>query len=94
MRAVNSYAASNISATTAAFNLAGGLYGIDYIASWSSGSYTLQKLAGDGSTYVNAATAFSANGYTSVNLAPGEYKLLKTGSPTAAYIQIVRIPGD
>ena len=52
MRAVDSYLASNISADTQPFPLGGGLYGIDYIATWSAGSVTLERLSGDGSTYV------------------------------------------
>jgi hypothetical protein len=92
MRSGDSFSASNISADTAAFPLAGGLYGIDYIGSnW--GTVTLQKLAGDASTYVTAATAFAANGYTTVNLAPGKYKLA-VSSATAVYVQIVRIPSE
>jgi hypothetical protein len=93
MRAVDSYLASNISATTSPFTLAGGNYGIDYIATWSSGSVTLERLAGDGSTYVTVATAFAANGYISVYLPPGTYQLVVDTS-TAVYVQIVRIPSE
>ena len=65
---------SNIGSTTAAFSLSGGVYGVDVIGS-TFGTVTLQKLAADGSTYVTAATAFAANGYATVSLPAGTYKL-------------------
>jgi hypothetical protein len=93
MRACDGYFAENIAATTAAFPLMGGLYGIDYIATWGGGSVTLQKLAGDGSTYVTAATAFAANGYVTVDLPSGTYKLV-VATATGAYVNVRRIPGE
>jgi hypothetical protein len=36
----------------------------------------LQRLAADGANYVTALTAFSADGYASVNLPGGTYQLL------------------
>lgn len=65
---------TNISATTAAFTLGGGTYQITVKGS-TFGTVTLQVLAGDGSTWLTAATAFSADGATSVNLGPGSYRL-------------------
>ena len=47
---------SNISATTAAFELRGGVYTIDALFT-GAGSVTLQRLGPDGSTYLTAATA-------------------------------------
>ena len=99
MRARDSYSASNISATTSAFTLAGGLYGIDYAATWGGGSVTLQKLAGDGSTYVTVQLAdgfdaiWSSNGFDLAQLPPGTYKLA-VATATAVYVQINRIPGE
>lgn len=93
MRARDSYTASNIAATTAAFTLAGGLYGVDASATFGGGSITLQKLAGDGSTYVTALTAFSAAGYATVNLPPGTYKIA-IATASAVYVTITRIPGE
>lgn len=90
-RADEGYAASNISSTTATFRLVGGLYGIDYVATWGGGSVTLQKLAGDGTTYVTAATAFSANGYATAYLAPGVYRLA-VATASAVYVVIDRVP--
>ena len=41
---------TNISADTEVFNLAGGKYGMSAVATWKSGSLTLQILAADEST--------------------------------------------
>lgn len=65
---------SNVGATTAAFALRGGLYGISCHAS-TYGTVTLQVLAGDGSTWLTAATAFSADGYETAYLMPGSYRV-------------------
>ena len=78
---------SNISATTAAFNLKGGQYGITVSATFGGGSVTLQKLAADGSTYVTALTAFSAAGFVSAYLPPGTYKVA-VATATAVYVEI------
>ena len=64
----------NINATTAAFNLDGGKYCIDVIAS-TFGTVTLQRLGPDGSTYLTALNAFSANGTANADLPPGQYKV-------------------
>jgi hypothetical protein len=82
---------SNISANTSAFTLAGGKYGVSYSATWGGGSVTLQALGPDGSTYLTAATAFSANGYSTVDLAPGQYRFAVT-TATAIYLAVARIP--
>lgn len=85
------YTASNIAATTANFRLAGGLYGMDVVATFGGGSVTLQKLAADASSYVTAATAVTAAGYTTVYLAPGLYRLL-VATASAIYVKIDRVP--
>jgi len=89
----DTYAASNISATTAALVLTGGRYGIDYVASWLGGSVTLQKLAGDHVTWVTAATAWLANGYAVVDIPGGTYRLLVVSS-SSIYVTITRIQGE
>ena len=81
---------SNIAATTAAFTLRGGSYGIDVSATFGGGSVTLQKLSGDGTTYVTCLTAFSAAGYASVNLPSGTYRVA-IATATAVYVQITSI---
>lgn len=81
---------SNISATTAAFTLRGGQYGIDVIAT-GAGTVTLEKLSGNGSTYVTALTAFSTTaGYATVNLPSGTYRIA-IATFTAVYVQITSI---
>jgi hypothetical protein len=66
---------SNIAATTAAFNLDGGKYGVSCVATFGGGSVTLQVLAQDGVTWLPALTAFTANGYASVDLLPASYRV-------------------
>lgn len=81
---------SNIAATTAAFALRGGNYGITVSATFGPGSVTLQRLAPDGSSYVTCVTAFSAAGYASANLPSGTYRLTVV-TTTAIYADIVSI---
>jgi len=81
---------SNISATTAAFQLRGGLYGVTVSATFGGGSVTLQRLAADGTTYVTCLTAFSAAGYSTANLPPGTYKFT-VATATAIYADITAI---
>ncbi len=81
---------ANIAATPTAFQLRGGVYGITASATWGGGSVTLQKLSGDGSTYITVLTAFTASGYASVSLPPGTYRLL-VATATAIYVEIVQI---
>lgn len=78
---------SNIAATTASFDLHGGQYGVMVSATFSSGSVTLQRLALDLTTYVTVLTAFSANGYATVNLPSGTYRLT-VATATAIYAEI------
>lgn len=64
----------NISATTAAFHLFGGQYGVLVKAS-TYGTVTLQVLAEDGTTWLTALTAFSADGVSLGNLPDGMYRV-------------------
>lgn len=81
---------SNVSTTQGPFKLNGGTYGLSVVATWNSGSVTLEMLAADGSTYIPALAAFSANGYGAVALPPGQYKLV-VASATGVYMAIARI---
>lgn len=81
---------SGISATPASFVLRGGQYGVTAKGTWGGGSLTLQRLAKDGSSYVTCLTAFSADGYASVNLPSGTYRLL-IATATAIYVDVVAI---
>jgi microcystin-dependent protein len=95
MRAQENQQFSNISATTAAFALLGGTYGVDVVATFGGGSVKLQRLAADQSTYlsVSAATDFSAAGYVTVQLAPGTYRFT-IATATACYANLGRVPGE
>jgi len=78
---------SNIAGTPGAFDLPSGQYGVLVSATWGGGSATLQKLSPDGTTYVTCLTAFSANGYATVNLPAGTYKLT-IATATGVYAEI------
>lgn len=94
MRATDGYTASNISATTAVFPLAGGKYAVDYTATWGSGgTVTLEKRTALATTFVTVATAFAADGFVVLDLPAGDYKLV-VATATAAYVGIKRIPGE
>ena len=66
---------SNIGATTAPFTLAGGRYGVAVIG-LTFGTVTLEVLGPDGTTYLTALTAFSANGIQVADLSSGTYKVV------------------
>jgi hypothetical protein len=87
---VESVVFKNVAATQGPFTLRGGSYGVSAIATWGGGSLTLQRLADDGATYVTCLTAFSANGYASVNLPAGTYQFA-IATATAVYCDITSI---
>lgn len=86
----NSASYSNISATTAAFTLPAGNYGVTVTATFGGGSVTLQRLAADASTYVTCLTAFTAAGYATVLLPSGSYKFA-VATATGVYVDISSI---
>jgi hypothetical protein len=95
MRATDSFVASNISASSPAFSLHGGLYAITAVATWNSSGWTLQRYAADGTTLVTVMTEFTANFYGTIDLPYGKYILtMASGSPSVGYIEIVRVPGE
>ena len=81
----------NISATTAAFELYGGRFGIMAHGTWSAGSATLEILADDNMTWLTAATALTADGTALVDLPPGQYRWA-VATATALYLSLVRVP--
>lgn len=85
---------SNISASTAPFQLAGGKYGVIVTANFAAygGQVTLQGIGPDGVTPITALASFSANGYATVDLSPGLYEFL-LASPIAVYASVWRIGG-
>jgi hypothetical protein len=93
VRAVDGANFQNISATTAAFQLDGGRYGVDTVATFGGGSVTLQKLGADGSTWITALTAFSAAGFNAADLPAGSYRVA-IATASGVYVCIRRIPTD
>jgi hypothetical protein len=96
MRAIDAAnLASNVSASTAAFSLRGGKYGVSVVATFGGGSVKLQRLGPDGSTYlsVSSGTDFSANGYATVDLPSGNYRWT-IATASAVYAELTRIPGE
>lgn len=65
---------SNIGSTSSTFTLAGGVYSVEVVGA-TFGTVTLQKLSIDGSTYNTCGSAFAANGFQTLTLPPGTYKL-------------------
>lgn len=65
---------SNASATGDSVVWGGGRGVFCATATWGGGSVTLQYLGPDGSTYVTAATALTANGLVSFELPPGRIR--------------------
>jgi hypothetical protein len=84
---------TNISATPASFSLRGGLYGVTSKGTWGGGSATLQRLAADNATYATCLTAIAADGYATVQLPPGTYRVL-IATATAVYLDIIAIATD
>jgi hypothetical protein len=84
---------TNIAATPASFSLRGGLYAVTAKGTWGGGSATLQRLAPDNATYVTVMAAFTVDGFATVNLVPGTYRLL-IATATAVYLDIIAIATD
>lgn len=82
---------NNISATPVNFQLGGGSYEVDVVATFGGGSVTLKKQAEDGVTFAPVLTPFTANGIQLVDLAPGTYQLTIV-TATGVYARIIRIP--
>ena len=85
---VENFPFSNISATTAAFTLRGGNYGVTCHATFGGGNVVLQRLATDAASWVNVITAMTADGYASANLPSGSYRLAIT-TATGVYCDVV-----
>lgn len=91
MTATESHQFANISATTSAFGLYGGKYGLTAAATWGGGNVQLQTLADDSSTWLNVGSSITANGFTTFDLPPGQYRFAVT-TATAVYLAISTIP--
>jgi hypothetical protein len=83
---------SNISATTAAFTLKGGVYSLTTKATSYGTTVQLQVLALDGVTWLNESVNITADGVTTyTNLPPGQYRINISGA-TGLYADLVRVP--
>lgn len=99
MRSTDANIAVAAVATSAAFDLKGGLYAIVVHANSGSGlTGGLQVLSADGSNYVACATARAhVSGYETVYLAAGTYKWVISGSAGGSEsfdFAISRVPGE
>lgn len=90
MSATQTIQFSNISATTAAFALLGGTYGLTLSATFGGGNVQLQTLSLDGVTWINIGSAASANSVNDFTLTPGQYRFVVT-TATAVYISLCKI---
>jgi hypothetical protein len=86
----NTFTLQNASATGGSFELTGGLYLLECVAI-NYGSVTLQKLGPDATTWLTAATAFTANGTETASLTRGTYRWAVATS-TGVYTQLGRCP--
>lgn len=75
---------SNASATSSAAIWGGGRGIFSAVATWGGGSVTLQYLGPDGSTWIAAATALTANGLVAFELPPGQIRAA-VATATAVY---------
>lgn len=91
--AVDGFGFSNIAASTSAFKLKGGRYGVTAAATFGGGSVKLQRLTLDGSTYVSMASAgdFTAAGGSILDLPPGTYRFT-IATASAVYAEVQGIP--
>jgi len=89
--ATQSFQFSNISATTAQFNVKGGKYGLTVTATFGGGNVQLQTLSLDGSTWLPVGSAITANGFTTMDIPPGPYRLAIT-TATAVFAALTSIP--
>lgn len=82
---------SNISATTAAFNLNGGQYTVAVVATFGGGSVQLQMLGPDASTWINMGAPFTANGSQNFFFPPGIFRFVVT-TATGVFAVIASAP--
>ena len=90
MAATQSQQFSNISATTAAFSLLGGKYGLSISATWGGGSAQLEALSLDGSTWINVGSSLTANSFANYDLPPGQYRIA-IATATAVYAALTTV---
>jgi hypothetical protein len=82
----------NIAATTAAFGLKGGRYGLVVSANFGAGNVQLQMLSLDGVTWINFGAPITAASVVTNDLPPGQYRLAVTAPATAVYASLTSVP--
>jgi hypothetical protein len=82
---------SNISATTAQFQVKGGYYAITVHATFGGGNVQLQTLALDGSTWLLMGSSITADGTQIYQLPPGPYRIA-IATATGVYAALTRVP--
>lgn len=76
---------------SAVFPLLGGYYCFSAVATWSSGTVTVQMVGPDGTTLINTALTLSANGQINGPLPAGSYQIT-VATATAVYASLQSIP--
>lgn len=99
MRAVDGNKAVVLAASSSAFGLTGGKYALLVHVNAASGlTVGLQMMAADNTTFIACATARAhVNGFEVVDLPPGQYKWVISGSAGAGEsfdLSATRIPGE
>jgi hypothetical protein len=74
--------------------LSGGTYSLQAFGTFGGGTFKLQRLLGDGTTYLDVSGAsFTANGQATVQVPPGAYRMTLTGATGPSLkAQITNIP--
>jgi hypothetical protein len=83
----------SLAANSNTFLLKGGKYAVAAVATFGGGSVKLQVLGPDLSTFLSVAgaTDFSAAGFATVDLPPGQYRFT-IATATAVYASVIPVP--
>jgi hypothetical protein len=81
-------------ATSAAFELKGGTYSIDFNGT-GAGTVDVKRLGPDGSTFIACGVTqiTAVTGSQTLDLPPGQYEVIITGF-TANFVTICRVPKE
>lgn len=86
-----SFQFAGISATSAPFYCDGGNCALTVSATFGGGNIQLQILSFDKVTWINVGSPITANGFVSLSLPPGQYRLAIT-TATAVYAALTSVP--
>lgn len=89
----NGFIVKAATATQGPFEIIGGKYAVTvHTGTWNGASVTLQILSPDQTTYVTCVTAFTADGYATVDLPPGIVQMLvSVAVPTNVNFSLIPI---